>query len=577
MQFRHLAEVFEHLEGTAKRLEMFEILAELFRNAGPDDIAPIIYMSQGRLLAAFQGVEMGMSDKLLMRALVEATGRSAEEMLAHYKRSGDLGTTAESLLKDHVGKGLTVPQVYEELLRIARTSGEGSVEKKRSNLAALLAAASPKEAKYIARFVVGRLRLGVGDATVLEALALAKLGDRKLKADLERAYNLCSDLGRVGEVVSERGRDAITAIHVHVGYPIRMALCERVAQPEDIIQKIGRCAVEPKLDGFRCQIHKDDEAVEIFSRNLERTTAMFPDIADAVRRQIRAKNAIFEGEALAFDEGTGELLSFQTTIQRKRKHGIADHAKEFPLKLFGFDLLYVDGEDYTPRPYWERRKELIARISLGSIIEPAEAEEVEDPKRMRIIFEGAIARGLEGIVAKRLDSPYTAGSRNFNWIKLKRSYKGELSDTVDLCIVGYFRGGGKRARFGIGTVLAAVYDPGTDMFKTISKVGTGFSDEEWVKLRERLDAITIEHRPARVDSKMIPDVWVQPSLVITVAADEITRSPLHTCGADAQGIGYALRFPRVQGFLREDKRAEDANTVRDIIELYDLQKRVQLK
>ena len=207
---------------------------------------------------------------------------------------------------------------------------------------------------------------------------------------------------------------------------------------------------------------------------------MFPDIADAVRRQIRAKNAIFEGEALAFDEGTGELLSFQTTIQRKRKHGIADHAKEFPLKLFGFDLLYVDGEDYTPRPYWERRKELIARISEGSIIEPAEAEEVEDPKRMRIIFEGAIARGLEGIVAKRLDSPYTAGSRNFNWIKLKRSYKGELSDTVDLCIVGYFRGGGKRARFGIGTVLAAVYDPGTDIFKTISKVGTGFSDEEWV-------------------------------------------------------------------------------------------------
>jgi DNA ligase-1 len=577
MQFRYLAEVFEHLEGTAKRLEMFEILAELFRNAGPDDIAPIIYMSQGRLLAAFHGLEMGMSDKLLMRALVEATGRSPEEMLAHYKLSGDLGTTAESLLKDHVGKGLTVPQVYQELLRIARTSGEGSVEKKRSNLAELLAAASPKEAKYIARFVVGRLRLGVGDATMLEALALAKLGDRKLKADLERAYNLCSDLGRVGEVVSERGRDAITAIHVQVGYPIRMALCERVAQPEDIIEKIGRCAVEPKLDGFRCQIHKDGETVEIFSRNLERTTAMFPDIADAVRRQIRAKNAIFEGEALAFDEGTGELLSFQTTIQRKRKHGIADHAKEFPLKLFGFDLLYVDGEDYTPRPYWERRKELIARISEGSIIEPAEAEEVEDPTRMRIIFEGAIARGLEGIVAKRLDSPYAAGSRNFNWIKLKRSYKGELSDTVDLCIVGYFRGGGKRARFGIGTVLAAVYDTGADVFKTISKVGTGFSDEEWIRLRERLDPIAVEHRPARVDSKMIPDVWVQPSLVITVAADEITRSPLHTCGADAQGIGYALRFPRVQGFLREDKRPEDANTVSDIIELYDLQKRVQLK
>jgi len=577
MRFRHLAEVFERLEATAKRLEMFEILADLFRSAGADEIAPIIYLSQGRLLPAFQGLEMGMSDKLLMRALVEATRRPPEEVLAHYKHSGDLGTTAETLLKDHAGEGLAVAQVYEELLRIARTGGGGSVEKKLCNLAELLAAASPKEAKYIARFVVGRLRLGVGDATVLEALALAKLGDRKLKVDLERAYNLCSDLGRVGEAASEGGREAIGAIRVQVGYPIRMALCERVVEPEDIIQKIGRCAVEPKLDGFRCQIHKDGEGVEIFSRNLERTTPMFPDIAEAVRRQIRAKTAIFEGEALAFDEGTGELLSFQTTIQRKRKHGIADHAKEFPLKLFGFDLLYVDGEDYTPRPYLERRKELTERIAQGPIIEPAEAEEVEDPQRLRMIFEAAIARGFEGIVAKRLDSPYTAGSRNFNWIKLKRSYKGALSDTVDLCIVGYFRGGGKRARFGIGAVLAAVYDGATDVFKTICKVGTGFSDEEWVRLRERLDPVAVDHQPARVDSKMIPDVWVQPVFVITVAADEITRSPLHTCGADAQGIGYALRFPRVQGFLREDKHAEDSNTVRDIIELYELQKRVKLE
>ena len=577
MRFRHLAEVFERLEATAKRLEMFDILADLFRSTSADEISPIIYMSQGRLLPAFQGLEMGMSDKLLMRALVEATRRPAEEVLAHYKQSGDLGTTSENLLKDHAGEGLTVRQVYEELLRIARTGGGGSVEKKLCNLAELFAASSPKEAKYIARFVVGRLRLGVGDATVLEALALAKLGDRKLKVDLERAYNLCSDLGRVGEVASEGGREGIAAIHVQVGYPIRMALCERVAQPEDIIQKIGPCAVEPKLDGFRCQIHKDGEHVEIFSRNLERTTAMFPDVADAVRRQIRAENAIFEGEALAFDEATGELLSFQTTIQRKRKHGVADHAKEFPLKLYTFDLLYVDGEDYTPRPYLERRRELIARIERGPIIEPAEAEEVKDPQRLRIIFEAAIARGLEGIVAKRPDSPYSAGARNFNWIKLKRSYKGELSDTVDLCLVGYFRGGGKRARFGIGAVLAAAYDATADVFRTICKVGTGFSDEEWVQLRERLDTIALQHRPARVDSKMTPDVWVQPACVITVAADEITRSPLHTCGSDAQGIGYALRFPRVQGFLRDDKRAEDANTVQDIIELYELQKRVKLE
>jgi DNA ligase-1 len=590
MRFGHLATVFERLEATSKRLEMFEILAELFRETAPDEIAPIIYMSQGCLLPAFQGLEIGMSDKLLTRALAEASRKTPEEVLAHFKETGDLGLTAEALLAGRVGEGLTVVQVYGEFLTIARTSGEGSVEKKLCNLADLLGMASPKEAKYIARFIVGRLRLGVGDATVLEALALAKLGGREFKADLERAYNLCSDLGHVGEIASRGGHAAITGIGVKVGYPIRMALCERVAEPEQIIEKIGRCAVEPKLDGFRCQIHKEGERVEIFSRNLERTTHMFPDIVAAVRRQVRAREMIFEGEALAFDEGAGELLPFQTTIQRKRKHDVADRAKEFPLKLFGFDVLYVEGVDYTPRPYLERRAELVARIRpltqpspLGGegqgegVIEPAEAEETEDPARLRAIFEAAVAHGLEGIVAKRLDSPYTAGARNFNWIKLKRSYKGELSDTVDLCVVGYFRGGGKRARFGIGAVLAAVFDPPTDSFKTVSRIGTGFSDEEWVQLRERLDRVAVGHRPARVDSKMEPDVWAQPTYVVTVAADEITRSPLHTCGADAQGTGYALRFPRVQGFIREDKRPEDANTVRDIIELYELQKRVKLE
>lgn len=596
MRFQDLAAFFERLDATSKRLEMFDILADLFRQAAPGDIAPIIYMSQGRLLPAFHGLEIGMSDKLLTRALAEASETSPEDVLAHFKKSGDLGTTAEALLAGRTGERLTVKQVYGELLTIARTSGEGSVEKKLCNLADLLTTASPQEAKYIARFVMGRLRLGVGDATVLEALALAKLGGRELKPELDRAYNLCSDLGRVGEAAGKGGLEAIGRLAVEVGYPIRMSLCERVAEPEQIIDKmklvervkvkgskqqrietIRPCAIEPKLDGIRCQIHKAGNRVDIFSRNLERTTPMFPDIVEAVKRQVRARDIIFEGEALAFDEGTGELLPFQTTIQRKRKHEVADYAKEFPLKLFVFDLLYVDGENYMPRPYRERRAELVARIARDTVIEPNEAEETQDPARVRQIFESAVARGLEGIVAKRMDSTYTAGARNFDWIKLKRNYKGELSDTVDLCLVGYFRGGGKRARFGIGTVLASVYDAATDTFKTVSKVGTGFSDEEWVQLRERLDRVAVTHKPARVDSRMEPDRWVQPTYVITVAADEITRSPMHTCGAGADGVGYALRFPRVQGFLREDKGPEDANTVTDIIRLYNLQKRVKME
>src|SRR5207244_2529879 len=226
MRFQDLVTVFGRLEATTKRLEMFEILAELFRQTTPDEIAPIIYMSQGALLPAFHGLELGMSEKLLARALAQAAQRTPEDVLAHFKGTGDLG-------------------------------------------------------------------------------------GREFKPGLGRAYNRCSDLGRIGEVVSKGGREAIANIAAQVGYPIRMALSERVPGPEEIIAKIGRCAVEPKLDGFRCQIHKDGERIEIFSRNLERTTPMFPDLVEAVKRQMRAREIIFEGEAVAFDEGTGELLPFQ--------------------------------------------------------------------------------------------------------------------------------------------------------------------------------------------------------------------------------------------------------------------------
>ncbi|WDT73281.1 MAG: hypothetical protein MPW14_01655 [Candidatus Manganitrophus sp.] len=210
-------------------------------------------------------------------------------------------------------------------------------------------------------------------------------------------------------------------------------------------------------------------------------------------------------------------------------------------------------------------------------MEVSHAIETEDPVEIQKFFDASIERGLEGIVAKRLDGPYAAGSRNFNWIKLKRSYKGELSDSVDLVIVGYFAGKGHRAKFGIGTILSAVYDPEEDRFKTVTRIGTGFSEEELVQLKQLLDEEAAPERPHPVDSEITPDVWVNPKYVITVTADEITRSPNHTAGRDADGIGYALRFPRVQGFIRTDKSPQDATTVSEIIDMFNLQKRVKME
>ena len=574
MKFLKLVEYFEKLEATAKRLEMFDILSELFKESNADDIDNIIYLSQGQLLPPFHGLEMGMSEKLLIRAISDAANTPTKKVEDVFKHTGDLGKTARELIKNK-GENLTVRKVYEELTAIARTSGTGSVEKKIGLLSSLLRGVSPEEAKYIARFVIGRLRLGIGDPTVLEALALAQ-GDRTLRPELERAYNFCSDLGLVAKTLLEKGMEGVKKFHVRVGYPIRMALCERLPSSEEIIEKIGKAAVEAKYDGFRVQIHKNKNNIDMFSRNLERTTHMFPEVKEAVKNFITADTAIIEGEALAYNESTGELFPFQITIQRKRKHGIEELAKEYPLRFFAFDILYADGEDYTPKPFSERRERLKKIIKKNPVIEPSELFITDRHEDITKYFEDAIARGLEGVVAKRLDAPYAAGGRNFNWIKLKRSYRGELADTIDVCIVGYFRGKGARAKFGVGAFLGAVYDPKTDSFKTVSKVGTGFSEDEFLQLKKILDEISISHRHPRVDSVMEADVWVEPRYVVTVTADEITRSPSHTAGRDKEGIGYALRFPRAVGFLREDKKPEDANSVKEIVKLFEMQKNVKV-
>ncbi|MDI6744399.1 MAG: ATP-dependent DNA ligase [Thermodesulfovibrionales bacterium] len=574
MKFLRLVEYFEKLEATTKRLEMFDILSELFKEAKADDIDKIIYLGQGQLLPPFHGLEIGMSEKYLIRAISDATDTATRKVEETFQKTGDLGETAEEFVKGK-GQNLTVKKVYEELTDVAMTSGAGSVEKKVGFLSNLFKGVSSKEAKYISRFVIGRLRLGIGDPTVLEALALAQ-GDRALRPELERAYNLCSDLGLVAKTLLEKGMEGVKKFHVRVGYPIRMALCERLPSSEDIIEKIGKAAVEAKYDGFRVQLHKDKNHIEMFSRNLESTTHMFPEIKEAVKNFITADTVIIEGEALAYNESTGELFPFQVTIQRKRKHGIEELAKEYPLRYFAFDLLYVNGEDYTPKSFKERRERLKKIIKKNPVIEPSELFITDNHEEITKYFDDAIARGLEGVVAKRLDAPYAAGGRNFNWIKLKRSYRGELADTIDVCIVGYFRGRGARAEFGLGALLGAVYDPKADTFKTVSKIGSGFTEDEFAQLKKILDEISLKHKHSRVDSIMEADVWVEPRYVVTVTADEITRSPSHTAGRDKEGIGYALRFPRAVGFLREDKKSEDANSVKEIIDMFEMQKKVKV-
>ncbi len=582
MEFKEVAQTFERLERTSERLELISILASLFSKADSSNVHMIVYLLQGRVSAPYTGIEIGLGEKLVEEAISRAFGVERGEVEKLYKELGDLGLVAEKLASNKkqmtlFSEPLTLERVYNNFYRIATASGQGVVDKKVRLLADLLKDASPLEARYIVRIPIGRLRLGIGDATILEALAVAKLGDRVYREDLERAYNYVSDLGYVARVLFEKGLEGIREVKPVLGIPIRPALAQRASSLEEIMQRMGgECAAEAKYDGFRLQIHRDGDKVWIFSRRMENMTGLFPDITEAVLRQVKAEKVIFEGEAIAYNEETGEFYPFQVTIQRKRKYGVEKAAEEYPLKLFAFDVMYVEGEDVMDKPYKERRKILEEIIEKGETIELSERIIARGVKELRDFFESCVERGLEGIMAKSLKSPYIAGARKWAWIKYKRVMKSQLSDTIDVVIVGYYKGRGQRAKLGIGGVLAAVYDPKTDTFKTVAKVGSGFTEEQFVELKRLLDEIAIPHKHPRVVSKLEADVWVEPKYVITVLADEITRSPNHTAGWDGER-GLALRFPRAVSFVREDKGPEDATTEEELIEMYRQQKHVKVE
>lgn len=576
MLFNELSIFFQKLESTTKRNEMMTILAELFNQAKVDEIDKIIYLLNGRVVPPYEKLEFGISEKLAIRSISLAFMKDVNEIEALYKEVGDLGEIVFRLSKVKE-KDLEVSEVFKTLYDIASLSGEGSVEAKVNRLSYLINSLTPLGAKYVVRIVLGRLRLGIGEPSIMDALSYAKKGDKTLRQYIERAYNITSDLGYSAKVFWEGGIEALKKIKVEVGKPIRMALAERLSTADEIIKKLGRCIVEPKFDGFRCQVHKRGKEVKIFSRNLENNTHMYPDLVKGIVEQISSENAILEGEAISYNPETNEFYPFQITVQRKRKYDIEKMMGLFPLKLFVFDLLYVDGEDLTPLPYLRRREKLERIILPGDTIALTNYIITNNPQELQTLFEEYITEGLEGIVAKRLDAPYQAGVRNFNWIKLKRSYQSQLTDTVDCVILGYFKGRGQRAKFGIGALLVGVYNPKEDRYETIAKIGTGPTEEEWIRFREILDEIKIDEKPKNVESQMAPDVWVFPKYVVEIQADEITKSPIHTCGKNNEKLGYALRFPRVIGFIREDKSPDQATTVEEIIEMFQQQKKENLK
>lgn len=582
MLYDTLVDTYSKLESTTKRLEMIDILSDLLAQATPDEIEKIMYLTQGKIHPDWKGEpEIGMAEKMVIESIMKVTGLKKTVVENMLKDLGDIGLVTEEAIKQKkqrsfFQKDITVSDVFQGLDTIARYEGQGSSSRKIDALGSLLADASPLGARYLARVVVGKLRLGIGDMTILEALSQAYTGSRESKEILERAYNLSSDLGSVAETLASEGIEGIKEYKIRIGYPIRMMSAQRLSTAEEVIEKLGgRVAAEFKLDGERFQIHKKGDEVQIFSRRLENITYMYPDAVKLTTNHVKADYAIIEGEAVAYDPDSGEDLPFQTLMQRRRKYKILEMMEKIPVKVYLFDCLYADGVDLTMEPYPQRIEVLKGMVEEVDDFKLVNRLITEDPVELDRFFQESITEGTEGLVVKSLnsDSIYRAGARSWLWVKLKRSYQSKMEDHVDLVVVGGFYGRGRRAGT-YGALLAAAYDPEEDKFKTVCKVGSGLTDETLDELPELFGEYEMSRKPSNLDSLLEAEVWFEPVKVVEVLGDEITLSPLHTCGFNEirEGSGLAIRFPRFTRW-REDKSAEEASTVQEIVDMYNAQLR----
>jgi DNA ligase-1 len=578
MDFKQVTIVFEEIDKTSGRTEITRLLADLLKKSTPHEANIICNLSLGLLRPPYQGTQFNFAEKNLIKVTAQLLDKSEATVAEHSKHKGDLGLVVQEG-NWHAAKHPTITHVYDELCAIEKISGTGSQEEKTQAALLLLKSLDPLSAKYVVRVMLGTLRLGFSDMTIIDALSWMEAGDKSLRAVIEHAYNICVDIGLIAQTLKEKGKKAIEDMQVTIGIPIRPAAAERLPTAKAIVEKLGHCIAQPKLDGFRLQIHikKSGHKTDIhfFSRNLQDMSYMFPDIVEEMKK-LDVKELICEGEAIAYDEATDTYLPFQETVKRKRKHGIEEAVAEYPLHVPIFDLLYLNGESYMDKTHEQRRKKLLELFHdfKNKKITVIEEKEITTAKELEEYFLANIESGLEGLVVKKPDSIYQPGKRNFNWIKLKRQEEGHLDDTIDVVVLGYYAGSGKRAAFGVGAFLVGVYNKEKDAFQTVAKVGSGLTDDGWKQFKHKCDKLKVDHRPARVEcaKELTPDVWTSPEIVCVVRADEITMSPTHTAGKTAEHLGYALRFPRFIDY-RSDKSSTDATTAKEIKHMYEVQRK----
>jgi len=581
MEFSIISEMFEMMEKTTKRIELTNILVELLKKTPKKIIPNVVYLLQGIIRPNFEGVELGVAEKLAIHAISKSAGLPIKKIEDDYRDGGDLGLTASNILKiktqtTFTAEKITVERVYETLFRIAKLEGKGSQDLKMKYISSLLNDATPLEAKFVIKILLGTLRLGIAENTVMDALAIAFTGKKENRVQIENAYNVSSDLGKVSLIVATDGIDEIKKFKISLFSPIRPMLADRVQSEKDVIKKMPEQFVaEYKLDGERVQIHKQSDKIVLFSRRLENITQYYPDIVERIGKTLNANEGIFEAEIVPINENTGEFLPFQELMHRRRKYKLDKAVSQYPITVNFFDVLYYDKKDCLNLEYSERRKILEQIVHEDNFSKLVPMLFVKNENEIEDFLENSINAGCEGLMLKDPNAPYRAGMRGSNWLKLKREYRNELGDSLDLIVVGAYFGRGRRTGL-YGTLLLATYNPEKDNLPSICKVGTGFTDESLDQLYQILsNKVTLKKNP-RIVSEMEADIWFEPELVLEIVASEITLSPIHKTGLDLirKSSGFALRFPKFTGKIRYEKAVEDASTGEEVFALYKKQSKI---
>ncbi len=559
MDFIRIAEIFDKIdkENITSRIELTKSVAKFIADISDEDLQIVLLFFQGKTFPIWSNKELGIAENLVVKALSKTTGWKEEKIKGKIREEGDLGNVAGKILSGRIQhslfssetENLTVREVSNGFQKISGCSGGGSQDKKMQLIDKILSKTTETEAKFFIRLLLGEMRVGIGEGVIRDAIAKSYNVDSNL---VERGYYLISDIGEVARIAKTNGNNGLENIVPEIGIPVRVMLAQKVDGVKVALGEFGKCAFEVKYDGMRIQIQKNKGKIYLFTRRLENVTAQFPEIVRAVKENVKADNVIMEGETVAI-QGTGQNnierrkpRVFQELSRRiKRKYDIDEIASKIPVEINLFDILYLNGKSLLNEKFENRRKILENTVMTTETFRLAEQIITDSIEEAEKFYNYAQKSGHEGVMAKKLDAVYQAGSRVGYMYKIK-----PVMETLDVVIVGGTWGEGKRAQW-LASFLLAVREPVSNKFLTIGRLGTGFTDEQFKEMTENLRELI-----TREEGK---DVEIRPSVVIEVAYEEIQKSPSYTSG-------YALRFPRLVRF-RGDKSPEEADTVERVEEL----------